>query len=207
MLNLLFLLFTGFAIGLTGAIIPGPLTLFTVSAALKTDQFAGFKTIIGHIIVELFLIVLIFLGFHRLLVYKSFLFTVSILGGASLIIMGLLLFFKAGKMNLSALKGAKTPDRGLILGGIIFSSMSPGFFVWWATIGLSTILKAALLGFGGVVMLLIGHWFADILWYGFIGYGVNKGKTYLSDRSYQNIIRVSAGLLIFVGGSFLFFNN
>lgn len=206
-MDLLFILFTGITIGFSGAMIPGPLTLFTVSGALKTNKFAGFKTILGHIIIECIIIAIIFLGFHRLLTYKKFLLTVSIIGGLAFIVMGILLFLKSGTMKLSNIETHPRFNRELVIGGIFFSIASPGFIIWWATIGLSTIVRASLFGIAGVAALILGHWLADVAWYGFLSYAVDKGKTYLSDTSYQNIMRFLSVLLIILGIHFLILRN
>jgi threonine/homoserine/homoserine lactone efflux protein len=190
-------------IGISGAMIPGPLTLFTVSEVLKTDRFAGLKVVFGHIISEFVIIGIIFLGFHKFLGSEKFVSLVSIIGGLALIIMGIILFLNAPKMNVPREKSNAGFNKGLILGGIFFSAVSPGFIIWWATIGISTVVRALLYGFAGVIILSLGHWSADVIWYWSMSYGVEKGKKYLSDRSYQNIMRLLAGLLMILGAGFL----
>lgn len=202
-MSLLFVLFTGFTIGITGAIIPGPFTLFTASEVLKTNRFAGFKILLGHIIIELLIIIAIFFGFHKVFTNKEFLKAVSAIGSMAFIIMGALLIMNSGKMRLSDMKDGSGFDKGIILGGIFFSIASPGFIVWWATIGFSTIARASLFGITGVIVLILGHWLADVLWYGSLSCAVDKGKAYLSNRMYHNIIRSAAILLIILGVSFL----
>ena len=206
-MNLFFVLFMGFTIGLSGAMIPGPFTLFTASEVLKSNRFAGFKTVLGHIIFEFILIVAIFLGFQKALINERFLLSVSIIGGSAFIIMGGLLFLKAGQMKISNIKTDSGFNKGLVLGGIFFSIVSPGFLVWWATIGFSTIVKVALLGIINVIALVLGHWLADILWYGFLSYAIEKGRVYLNDRLYQNIIRFLSILLVILGVHFLAFKH
>ena len=154
-------------------------------------------------IIEFILIAAILMGFHKLVTYKEILLAISIIGGLALIIMGMILLLNAGKMKLSNIKTDSRFNKGLIMGGIFFSIVSPGFLVWWATIGLSTIIRASLFGIIGVVILTLGHWLADVLWYGFLSYAVDKGKMYLSDRSYQNIMRFFSILLIILGLRFL----
>jgi threonine/homoserine/homoserine lactone efflux protein len=200
---MLFIFFTGVAIGITGAMIPGPLTIFTVAETLRTDKFAGLKTTLGHIISESCFVAVIFLGFHNFLTYKPFLLGVSIIGGSALIIMGILLFLKSKELKISDLKTKAKFDRGLIAGGFFFSLASPGFFIWWATIGVSTIVKALLFGFMGIVVLMLGHWLADLLWHGFLSYTVDKGKNYLGDKGYQNLMRIFSLALIILGIRFL----
>jgi len=198
-----FLLFTGFAIGMSGAIIPGPLTLFTISETLKSKRFAGLTIITGHIIIEFLIIIIIFLGLHRLLSYRPVLATVSALGGVSFVAMGAMLFFRAGKMTLSGLDTKTEFDKGLVIGGIFFSIASPGFIIWWATIGVSTVVRASLLGIGGIIALIIGHWLADIAWYAFLSYAVERGKLFLTDKVYRHCIRILSLLLVLLGAHFL----
>ena len=203
-MDLIFLLFTGVTIGISGAMIPGPLTLFTIREVLKTNRFAGLKIISGHIILEFILIAVTLFGFQKFFSSKGFLLGVSIIGGLALIIMGVVLFLHAAKMNLPDRRaGSAEFNKSLVTGGIFFSLISPGFLVWWAAIGASTVIKAMLFGVLGVVILTLGHWIADISWYWFISYALDKGKTYLSNRSYQNIMKTCSVLLIILGLRFL----
>ncbi len=66
-MNLFALFFTGFALGITGAMIPGPLTIFTVSESLRTDKFAGFKITTCHAVVDLIILKILALGFKGLI--------------------------------------------------------------------------------------------------------------------------------------------
>ncbi len=204
MTDLLFLLFTGITIGFSGAMIPGPLTIFAASETLKTNRFAGFKIISGHMIAEFSLMLVIFLGAQRFLSSETFLFIVPIIGGVALIIMGTIVFLNASRMRISDVKTDSGFNKGLVIGGIFFSMVSPGFLIWWVTIGVSTIMKAMLLfGILGVVILSLGHWLADAAWYGFMSYAIDKGKAHLTDKVYQNIVRVFSSLLILLGIYFL----
>jgi len=203
-MEILFLLVTGFTIGITGAMIPGPLTFFTVSATLRTNGFAGLKTVSGHIAVEFILIGLTALGLHGLFTSERFLSAASAVGGVALIAMGAILIANSGRMCLIDKEAGSKFSRGLFAGGFFFSAVSPGFLVWWATIGVSTLTRAFLYGVAGVSALVLGHWLADVLWYWFISYAVDRGKTYLNDGSYRNMVRVFSAALIAIGGYFLF---
>ncbi len=118
-------------------------------------------------------------------------------------LMGFLLFFNSKKMRLSDLKTDSEFSKGLVIGGMIFSALSPGFIIWWATIGVSTLAKAASFGIAGIFMLIIGHWIADVAWYGTLSLTVHHGKSYLTDVAYQNILKFFSFLLTLVGLSFL----
>lgn len=199
----MFLFLAGFSIGISGAIIPGPLTFFTVSGALRTGSKAGLKTMAGHIAVEFFLILCLYLGLREILTFPPFLSAISILGGAALMIMGIILFSGASGMTLPDKKDLKDHDKGLILGGMLFTITSPGFIIWWATIGVSTLSRAALSGAPGIIALIAGHWTADVAWYGSLSYGVDKGRAYMTDTVYRHTLRGSAVLLVLLGAAFI----
>ena len=145
------------------------------------------------------LLLVIVLGFQKFINSERFLFVVSIIGGIALIVMGAILILGSPKMNMVEKEGNPGFNKGLFAGGFLFSGISPGFIVWWATIGLSTIVMALLYGVVGLVILMTGHWLADIAWHWSLSYAVDKGKRYLTDKSYRNIIRFFSLLLILLG--------
>ena len=64
-MDFLLLFLIGVGTGLSGAMIPGPLFLFTVSESLKKDAFVGLRIALGHILIEVVFVVLIFLGVQK----------------------------------------------------------------------------------------------------------------------------------------------
>ena len=60
---------------------------------------------------------------------------VSTLGGIALIGMGIILFRGVTSMSLAVRDGIRF-DYGAVAGGAFFSIVSPGFLIWWSTIGL-----------------------------------------------------------------------
>ena len=55
-------LLLGFTIGLTGALVPGPMLFATIELSLKKGWLAGPEVVFGHILVELVLSILILFG-------------------------------------------------------------------------------------------------------------------------------------------------
>ena len=170
------------------------------------SQGDGVKIIFGHILFEAIVMGAILIGFQRLLDSKTLIAGMALAGGIALIVMGLLILFKASQMKLSQRKEIPLDSKqltgrayGAIMGGAFFSIISPGFLIWWATIGASLLLQALLLGWIGVAAFTLGHWSADIGWQGLVSYSVNKGKGVLSDHSFQNIMRALALMLIILG--------
>ncbi|MFH1622517.1 MAG: LysE family transporter [Candidatus Omnitrophota bacterium] len=201
-MNLIIIFFSGILTGLSGSMIPGPLFLFTVSESLKKDAKVGLKIAFGHIIIEGLLIAFIFLGLKNFLQSTIFIKSISIIGAVALMGMGIILMRKSPGMSLSVNKEVNF-DYGVVSGGIFFSAISPGFIIWWATIGASVFLQALLSGIVGFIVLALGHWLADFIWHWFISFSVNRGKQYLSDSLYQRIIQLLALGLILMGVFFL----
>lgn len=204
-MSLILLFLFGFGTGLSGAMIPGPLFLFTCSQSLKKDMAVGLRIALGHIFIEIIFVTLIFIGFKNFLASEIFIRVTSVIGGIGLLGMGMILLRGAGHMSLSVERGVEF-DYGSLVGGAFFSIISPGFLIWWTTIGFSVIVKSLLFGFMGLAMVTLGHWFADLGWHWFVSFFVHKGKCYLKDQLYQNMIRLLALSLMVIGAYFLIYN-
>jgi threonine/homoserine/homoserine lactone efflux protein len=62
MYDIIQMVFLGFVIGLIGALAPGPTLVATINASIAGDWTTGLKVSFGHVIEELFLVILILLG-------------------------------------------------------------------------------------------------------------------------------------------------
>ncbi len=158
----------------------------------------GLRIAIGHILIEALFVLLIFLGFSSFLTSETFMRIVSGLGGIALIGMGFILLRGVARMSLTV-KHKINSRYGAIAGGAFFSIASPGFLIWWSTIGLSVILKSLVFGLMGFVMVAVGHWIADIGWHWSVSYFLHKERNHLKDGTYRGIIRLLAVGLIVTG--------
>jgi threonine/homoserine/homoserine lactone efflux protein len=188
----------GLSTGLSGAMIPGPLMLFTVSEAFHHGQAAGIKVAVGHLLLEAAFVSLVVLGLREFLVSPGFRAVVLWIGGGGLVIMGGLILSKVRRLSL--VDHATVPFRwGAVAGGAFFSLVSPGFLIWWATIGASVFLQGSLQGPVGLAMVGAGHAASDLLWYWFVAFSVEHGRRYCSDRAYRAIMTAIALSLIALG--------
>lgn len=188
----------GLSTGLSGAMIPGPLTLYTVSEAFRHGQLAGIKVAVGHLLVEAAFVILVVLGLKEFLASPAFRAVVLWVGGLGLVAMGGLILSKVPRLSL--IDRAEVPFRwGALAGGAFFSLVSPGFLIWWATIGASVFLQGSLQGPAGVTMIGAGHAAADLFWCWFVAFSVEHGKRYCSDRAYRAIMAAIALSLIALG--------
>ena len=94
---------------------------------------------------------------------------------------------------------ARVVPWGLVGGGAFFSLTSPGFLVWWATIGASVFLKGVWHGPSGLALVAIGHAIADIGWCWFIAFSVERGRSYYTDRIYRLTMMLIAACLMLLG--------
>lgn len=153
MFELLALFFLGLVVGLSGAIIPGPLLAFTIFDTSRKRRVTGHRVIFGHVLWEAVVILIILFGFESLMTqYRTLIYVV---GGLVLILMGVLMF------------RSRREDEVGVRNSRIDSSMLGG---------LETI------GFIGVVMVTLGHWLSDFAYYTFISFMINRHEWYISPR-------------------------
>lgn len=197
---------SSFAIGFSGAMMPGSLLTYTIRQALANGPRAGFVIIFGHAILEISLLFLIFLGFDLFLQSDGAQIGIGLLGGLFLAKMGLDMILGAvrNKVIVSMEEGG-ADDKGMILSGILISAANPYFLLWWAVIGLGFVMKSfELFGYLGVALFFLGHILSDLIWYGFISTLVGKTRRFLNQKAYRSLIMVLGSMLIFFGGTFLY---
>lgn len=198
MIELGVLFMVGFSTGLSGAMIPGPLFLYTVSEAFRQGQIAGIKVTAGHLLVETGFAALVIIGLREWLASSAFRHAIAWTGGASLVLMGLLILRRIPTLTLT--RDAHVSFRwGTLAGGAFFSLASPGFLLWWATIGAAVFLQGALQGAAGIAMVAAGHAVADLSWHWLVAVSVERGRAYCTDRAYRLIVTAMATCLIVLG--------
>ena len=197
-MHLLILFGVGLSTGLSGAMMPGPLTLYTISEAFRRGPLIGLQIAAGHLLLEACFVGVVIVGLRDALSSAAFRVAVAWVGGVGLIVMGLLILGKIRRLSLA--DHAQVTFRwGPFLGGACFSLASPGFLIWWATIGATVFLQGALAGAAGIAMVAAGHALADLLWGWFVAFSVSHGKRYCSDRTYRLITGTIALCLIGLG--------
>lgn len=87
MIESLALVAIGLVVGLSGAVIPGPLLAFTLFDTSKKQRVTGHYIMMGHVLWELGVILLILLGFGWVVLGNSAI--IYLAGGVVLTIMGI----------------------------------------------------------------------------------------------------------------------
>ena len=83
-----FVFAASFSIGLSGAMSPGPLTVFVMGQSARYGVLAGPLASLGHGLLEFALVVLLWLGLARVLQWDPVLAVIGVFGGLVMIWMG-----------------------------------------------------------------------------------------------------------------------
>ena len=204
MIELVIQLWIGFAVALSGVLIPGPLLAFIILKTPTCGPRTGTYAAAGHILVEFGILSLIALGFGLVLESELFQTTVGVIGGSLLFALGLIYFMriKSARELRPELVGIKHHP---LLGGVLFSTLfNPSVILWWATIGLATLMEAVLVAaLAGAVFWLIGHFLADLGWFSLVSYSVAKGRKVIGTEAYKWLLIACGFVLLFFGAYFI----
>ena len=157
--NLWLFLLSAAGISLSGVMLPGPLTAATVAKGYN-DKNAGAMIGIGHGIIEMPIIALIYFGFADYLADPLVKMITGLAGGLMLVAMGLLIFFTFRK----PVEAASVIPYSPLVTGMVMTGGNPYIFLWWATIGVALISGAVTFGIYGLVLFTIVHLTCDIAW-------------------------------------------
>jgi len=153
-------LVTSFLVALSGALVPGPLLMVTVSESPRRGAMTGPLLIVGHGILEGLLVLAILLGLAPILKRPGVFETIALLGAAVLVIMAIQMFRQLPTLSLEGGE-LKARRSSLILTGALVSLANPYWSLWWITVGLGYILWSMNYGMWGWITFLGGHLLAD----------------------------------------------
>ena len=195
--EVLALLSLGFVVGLSGAIIPGPLLAFTVFDTSRKRRITGHTIILGHALWEFGIILIIFLGFGGIIAQNRLI--IYVIGGLALVVMGIgMVRSKGGEIRMESSRVSSS-----LVGGVFYTAFNPTQPPWWATAGLALLLKGIeVMGIVGVIIVTLGHWLSDFAYYVFVSFMIHQHEKYINPR--QREISISLGIfMIFLGTYFL----
>jgi threonine/homoserine/homoserine lactone efflux protein len=199
MTDILTMLFIGFSIGLTGALVPGPMLFATIETSLTRGWTSGPRVVFGHALIELLVFVLIVTGFSALASHGVILW-ISIIGGAVLVIFGVMTVREGRTATLS---GGSSVFRTPFAAGVITSISHPYFWLWWLTAGAGLILMGLKVSLFAASIFLAGHLMADLSWYTVVSTAMSRGKTLMSEVMYRRILMGCGAFLMAFGVWFM----
>ena len=197
-LNLSLFLVSVIFISMSAIMMPGPVFAVTIAKGHK-DKNAGALIALGHGIIEVPLILLIYLGFAKFFTSDAIKMVIGLVGGAMLIFMGIQMF--KGRKSMAAESG-DLPYSSLTA-GIITTSSNPYFFLWWGTIGTTLILMANTFGLIGFLLFAIVHWLCDFIWSLFVSVATFKSRHLWNNRIHEIVFSICSAILIIFGLRFI----
>lgn len=184
-------------ISLSGVMMPGPMFAVAIAKSYH-NPWAGMKISIGHAIIEVPIILLIYFGFARFFQLQAVQIVLSLLGGGMLIWMGIGMF----RARKEVVQSGKDLKYGAVTAGIVMSALNPFFLLWWATVGSMLVMKFEAFGTKGLPIFILTHWICDFIWLSLVSLLIYRTKA-LWGKRFQEWIFVACSLLL-VGFSIWF---
>ncbi len=177
-------------ISLSGVMTPGPVFAVTVAKSYKS-RLAGILIALGHALVEIPLILLIYFGFARFFQDELVQLILSVLGGTVLIWLGIGMF----RARTRVIGMSKDLPYNSVVAGVVTSALNPFFILWWATIGSMLIMKSLEFGTTGFALFIPVHWVCDLVWLSFVSILVYKTQS-IWGRKFQEGLFITCSLLL-----------
>ncbi|MPZ97893.1 MAG: lysine transporter LysE [Dehalococcoidia bacterium] len=208
-----------FGVGLSGALSPGPLTVLAIREAPRRGWWAGPLATLGHGVVELALVVALALGLAAYVEEGVGTAVIGLVGGATLVWMGVALARSASGASLDdemaaagvERRGAAAtsvgthprPDLRALLTvaplGALVSVVNPYWMLWWATVGTKLTVDSLDAGWAGPGAVFVGHILSDLVWLTSVAFLVGSGSRWLVGRGYRVVLVVCALFLVGIG--------
>ena len=179
-------------ISLSGVMAPGPVTAAALGKGSGMPH-AGALIAIGHGLVEVPVMIAVLLGVRVLIDVPYVRLGVTVLGALFLIVMAIGMFRSLREREIGPMRGVGSP----LAAGVLLTLGNPYFFVWWATIGATLVLRSVEFGVWGFVALAASHWLCDFVWVYFLSALSFKGGQFFGKR-FQKAVFLVCGCLLAV---------
>lgn len=194
------LFISAFIVALSGALMPGPLLAVTLGHSPRQGWTFGPLAVVGHGILELGLVSMVFLGAGPLLQATGVQAVVGLAGGIILVWMGKGMYVTArSPAPPEAAENVNGQRRRAVLLGALTSISNPYWTLWWATVGLAYLTLAAEKGPWGIVVFFLGHISGDLAWYTVVSATASRGVSLADMKLYRVIMVVCSGALVLLG--------
>lgn len=198
-MELLLLAGTWWIVGFSGAMMPGPVTTLIVTESARRGFWAAPLVTLGHVLVELVIVVGLFFGLGDLLKHTFVAGAIGLLGGLFMFRMGYGIVRAAwtGQSRLDLQTGSgSSADGNPVLAGILTSLSNPYMLLWWSTVGALWLIAFRAFGLVGVVAFYFGHTLADWIWNGLVALLISTGRRTIGDRFYRAMLIICGLFLI-----------
>jgi threonine/homoserine/homoserine lactone efflux protein len=184
---------------LSGVMMPGPMFTVTIAKSMKSP-WAGVLVSLGHAVVEVPLILLVYFGLANFFQNEVVKLVLSVLGGGMIVWMGIDLF----RVRRKLAKEGKDTSYNAFIAGILMSGLNPFFLVWWATVGSLLLMSfTAAVGTWALPFFIIVHWLCDLVWLSLVSFTIYKTHKFWGERVQEWIFIVLSLALLYFGGQFI----
>ena len=185
-------------ISLSGVMMPGPMFAVTLAKSFKSP-FAGARIALGHAVVEVPVILLIYFGFAQIFEDNLVQIILSLAGGAMIVWLGVAMF----RARARVVREGKDLSYSAFTAGIITSGLNPFFLLWWATVGSLLVVRFLEFGLGGLAIFTISHWLVDLVWLSFVSVLVYRTHRFWGKRFQEGVFIATSLLLVGFGVWFM----
>ncbi len=198
MLSLATIFLSSFVVGLSGAMMPGPVLTVAISETYKKGFWAGPLLVLGHAVLELALVIGLVAGLGRLLKSSSLIGFIGIGGGLFLLWMGWGIIRSARKpqFSINTHDAGASQKFGPVIAGVTVSISNPYWTIWWVSVGAGFVVQALEQKYLGLAAFFGGHIMSDLAWYSLVSLAIVTGRRLLSDRTYRGILTLCGLFLI-----------
>ncbi len=187
---MLSLILSVLVISISGVMMPGPMFAVTVAKSYRSP-WAGPKIAVGHAIIEVPLILLIYFGFAQFFGHIVVQIVLSLLGGGMIIWMGIGMF----RTRREVVESGKDLKYGAVTAGIVMSATNPFFLLWWATVGSLLVMKFKEFGTAGLPVFILTHWICDLIWLSIVSVLIFRTKS-LWGKKFQEWVFILCSVLL-----------
>ena len=177
-------------ISLSGVMMPGLMFGVTITKSLKSP-WAGSQIALGHAVIEVPLILLIYFGIARFYQSTPLEVVLSVVGGGMIIWLGIGMF----RARVQLVQRDRDLPYNAFVVGIVTSILTPFFLLWWATVGSMLVMKFQGFGVGGLASFTLAHWLSDLIWLSFISALIYRTRS-LWGKKFQEWFFIICSLLL-----------
>ena len=201
---LLGLLASSFLVGISGALMPGPLLAAVIAGAVATGFWAGPALVLGHGLLELALVLALAQGLGRVLRRPGVTRAIAAAGGLTLLWLafGMIQDGLAQRVATGAAASGGVFASPVVVGAAV-SASNPYWWLWWATVGTTYVALALGRGAGGLASFFTGHILSDLTWYSFVALAIAAGRDVLGPRVYNGVVVLAGAFLCVMALVFL----
>ncbi len=184
---------------LSGVMMPGPMFTVTLAKSLKSP-WAGVLVSLGHAVIEVPLILLIYFGLANFFQNEILKLVLSVLGGGMIVWMGYDLFRARKKLSSEG----KDTRYNAFTAGIVMSGLNPFFIVWWITVGSLLLMQFIdAVGSWGLPFFIIVHWMCDLVWLSLVSFTIYKTHSFWGEKVQEWVFIILSVALLYFGGQFI----